>query len=184
MVPLCYRLAPRKCLNNWPPRDTEISPFIPVLSNHWAEGGWAHICVCSPHGGPEKSEEIGNGQGLQGDSKTPSARLQKAPDVMEGCYYLQDVSPRNSLTPNEIRKCTTNQVKILLWMSSETANNSHVSTVFGIRQAHYQGSLYSIYLTQVFITPPPENPSDSSYYFYFIYKDTEARSDVICESHS
>lgn len=132
MVPLCYRLAPRKCLNNWPPQDIEISPFIPVLSNHWAEGGWAHICVCSPHGGPEKSEEIGNRQGLRGDSKTPSARLQKAPDVMEGFHYLQDVSPRNSLTPNEIRKCTTNRVKILLWMSSETANNSHVSTVFGI----------------------------------------------------
>lgn len=52
---------PETCLNNWPSRDTEVSPFIPVLSNHWAEGGWAHICVCSPHGGPGKSEEIGNG---------------------------------------------------------------------------------------------------------------------------
>lgn len=78
-LPLCYRLAPIKCLNNWPHWDIVVSLFIPVLWNLWAEGGWARISMCRPHGGLEKSEEIWNRQGLLGDSRTPlqsSERMQ------------------------------------------------------------------------------------------------------------
>lgn len=50
-----------------------------------------------------------------GRLQDPSAKLRKDAGIIEGCCYLQDVSPRNSLAPNGTWKYTASQIKGLSW---------------------------------------------------------------------
>lgn len=111
MILLCYWLVLIKSSNNWPKRGISGGPFFSCSLKSLSRRGWTlYVFIYRPHDGPEKWEKTWNRQGREGDSRTPSVRLGKDPNVIEEIYNPQEVAPeitwsqmgiRNTLEPDE-----------------------------------------------------------------------------------